>query len=67
MSGCCFWLTSPNYFFLLHPDLIGNDVVEQNIVNGEKGDKNLTKVFKCVRIMMSMWVVRMIERIKNAG
>ena len=45
--------------------MIGNDVVEQNIVNGEKGDKNLTKVFKCVRIMMSMWVVMMIERIKD--
>ena len=24
--------------------MIGNDVVEQNIVNGEKGDKNLTSV-----------------------
>ena len=42
--------------------MIGNDVVDQNCVKGEKGDKNLTKLFKCVRIMTSMWVIRMIER-----
>ena len=41
-----------------HPDLIGNNVVDQDSVNGEKGDKDLRNVFKYVRIMRSLLIAQ---------